>query len=98
PDRRYYVDLWSRIDLPPRMALYRASDNAKLQQIETADISELVAAGWQPPLSFHSKGRDGKTDIWGVLHLPANFDPTKKYPVVENIYAGPHGSFVPKSF
>ncbi|TIR55258.1 MAG: S9 family peptidase, partial [Mesorhizobium sp.] len=60
--------------------------------------SELVAAGWQPPLSFHSKGRDGKTDIWGVLHLPANFDPTKKYPVVENIYAGPHGSFVPKSF
>lgn len=50
------------------------------------------------PLSFHAKGRDGKTDIWGVIHLPANFDPTKKYPVMEDIYAGPHGSFVPKSF
>ncbi|GLR46210.1 peptidase [Mesorhizobium amorphae] len=98
PDGRYYVDLWSRIDLPPRMVLYRASDNAKLMQVETAEISELVAAGWQPPLSFHAKGRDGKTDIWGVIHLPAKFDPTKKYPVVENIYAGPQGSFVPKSF
>ncbi|CCV13838.1 S9 family peptidase [Mesorhizobium sp. STM 4661] len=98
PDGRYYVDIWSRIDLPPRMTLYRAIDNAKLMQVETADTSELVAAGWQPPLSFHAKGRDGKTDIWGVIHLPANFDPKKKYPVVENIYAGPQGSFAPKSF
>ncbi|NRP75985.1 Prolyl tripeptidyl peptidase [Ensifer psoraleae] len=98
PDGRYYVDLWSRIDLPPRMVLYRASDNAKLMEVETADIDELVAAGWRPPLSFRAKGRDGKTDIWGVIHLPANFDPKKRYPVVEDIYAGPTGSFVPKSF
>src|SRR5262249_5486339 len=41
---------------------------------------------------------DGKTDIWGVIYRPAGFDPAKKYPVIENIYAGPHGSFVPKSF
>lgn len=98
PDGRYYVDLWSRTDVPPHMVLYRASDNAKLMQVETADISELVAAGWHPPVSFHSKGRDGKTDIWGVIHLPANFDPKKRYPVVEHIYAGPTGSSVPKSF
>jgi dipeptidyl aminopeptidase/acylaminoacyl peptidase len=43
-------------------------------------------------------GRDGKTDIWGVLFRPTNFDPAKKYPVIESIYAGPHSSFVPKSF
>ena len=47
---------------------------------------------------FVAKGRDGKTDIWGVIFRPTNFDPTKKYPVIENIYAGPQGSFVPKTF
>ncbi|MCZ4093133.1 S9 family peptidase [Sinorhizobium psoraleae] len=98
PDGRYYIDLSSRIDLPPSLALYRASDNAKLMQDDTADVYELAAAGWRPPVSFHAKGRDGKTDIWGVIHLPANFDPKKRYPVVEKIYAGPQGSFVPKSF
>ncbi|WP_234685030.1 S9 family peptidase [Bradyrhizobium monzae] len=98
PSGRYYVDLWSRIDVPPHIVLYRTSDNAELMKVENADISELIGAGWQPPLSFHAKGRDGKTDIWGVIHLPVNFDPNKRYPVVERIYAGPQGSFVPKSF
>ncbi|WP_311966828.1 S9 family peptidase [Bradyrhizobium australiense] len=98
PDGRYYVDLWSRIDAPPRLMLYRASDNAELMQVESAEISELVAAGWQPPLSFHAKGRDGETDIWGIIHLPVNFDPNKRYPVVEHIYTGPTRSSVPKSF
>ena len=45
-----------------------------------------------------TKGRDGTTEIWGVIIRPTNFDPKKKYPVIENIYAGPQGSFVPKSF
>jgi dipeptidyl aminopeptidase/acylaminoacyl peptidase len=47
---------------------------------------------------FVSKARDGQTDIWGVIIRPTNFDPAKKYPVIENIYAGPQGSFVPKTF
>lgn len=98
PNGRYYVDLWSRIDVPPRMVLYRASDNIELMQVESAEIAALVAAGWQPPLSFHAKGRDGETDIWGVIHLPSNFNRNKRYRVVEHIYAGPTGSFVPKSF
>jgi hypothetical protein len=54
-------------------------------------------AGWKPPMVFHTAGRDGKTQIWGLIHKPLNFDPHKKYPVVEDIYAGPQGSFVPKS-
>ena len=66
--------------------------------LEKADISALVAAGWKPPEVFIAKGRDGKTDIWGVIVRPTNFDPAKKYPVIENIYAGPHSSFVPKTF
>src|SRR6201999_2131242 len=62
------------------------------------DTSALVAAGFKFPEVFVAKGRDGKTDIWGVIIRPMNFDPSKKYPVIENIYAGPQGSFVPKTF
>ncbi|WP_069269387.1 S9 family peptidase [Paraburkholderia nodosa] len=98
PDGSFYVDLWSRIDLPPRMALFRSSDNAKLMQIESTDISQLESNGWRAPINFVAKGRDGKTDIWGIIHLPNRFDPHLKYPVVEDIYAGPQGSRVPKSF
>ncbi len=97
-DGKYYTDLWSRIDLPPTLALYRTQDNKQLIVPEHADISKLVAAGWHPPEVFKAKGRDGVTDIWGVIYRPANFDPKKKYRVIEDIYAGPQGSFVPKSF
>ncbi len=58
----------------------------------------LLAAGFKSPEVFVAKGRDGKTDIWGTITRPMNFDPPKKYPVIENIYAGPQGSFVPKTF
>jgi len=98
PDGKYYVDTWSRVDLPPTMALYRTSDNKQLMVVEKGDISKLIAAGWKPPMVFKAKGRDGKTEIWGLIYKPANFDPHKKYPVIEDIYAGPQGSFVPKSF
>jgi dipeptidyl aminopeptidase/acylaminoacyl peptidase len=98
PDGKFYVDTWSRIDLAPTMALYRAADNQRLMLLEQGDIDKLVAAGWTPPEVFVAKGRDGKTDIWGVIHKPAHFDPKRRYPVIEDIYAGPQGSFVPKSF
>ncbi len=62
------------------------------------DLEPLVKAGWRAPESFHAPGRDGKTEIWGIIVRPTNFDPSKKYPVIENIYAGPQDSFVPKSF
>jgi dipeptidyl aminopeptidase/acylaminoacyl peptidase len=61
-------------------------------------MTELTATGWQAPEVFVAKGRDGTTDIWGVIVRPTNFDPSRSYPVIENIYAGPQGSFVPKSF
>jgi dipeptidyl aminopeptidase/acylaminoacyl peptidase len=67
-------------------------------ELEKADIDDWQQAGWKAPEVFSAKGRDGKTDIWGIIIRPTNFDPAKKYPVIENIYAGPHGSFVPKNF
>ena len=62
------------------------------------DATDLLATGWKAPEVFTAKGRDGTTDIWGIIVRPTNFDPSKKYPVIENIYAGPQGSFVPKTF
>jgi len=98
PDRQYYVDTWSRVDLPPVSQLRRTEDQKVIAELEKADASALLAAGFKFPEVFVAKGRDGKTDIWGVIIRPTNFDPNKKYPVIENIYAGPQGSFVPKSF
>jgi hypothetical protein len=98
PDRRFLVDTYSRVDLPPVHELRRAEDGALVCRLEAADISELSQSGWQPPEVFVAKARDGVTDIWGIICRPRNFDPNRKYPVIEDIYAGPHGSFVPKSF
>ncbi|MGQ9470578.1 MAG: DPP IV N-terminal domain-containing protein [Candidatus Aminicenantales bacterium] len=98
PDLKYYVDLYSRVDTPPVMQLRSAVDKKVLMELEKGDITELVKAGWRAPEAFVAKGRDGKTDIWGIIIRPTKFDRHKKYPVIENIYAGPHSSFVPKNF
>jgi dipeptidyl aminopeptidase/acylaminoacyl peptidase len=98
PDRSLVVDRYSRVDAAPVTELRSAADGSLVATLEQADNSSLKAAGWKPPEVFVAKGRDGKTDIWGVIFRPTNFDPSKKYPVIENIYAGPHGSFVPKTF
>jgi dipeptidyl aminopeptidase/acylaminoacyl peptidase len=98
PDMTYYVDTYSRVDLAPVSELRRTADGALVAEIEHGDITALVEAGWKPPEVFVAKGRDGRTDIWGVIFRPTGYDPAKKYPVVESIYAGPHGSFVPKTF
>ncbi len=98
PDRRYLVDTYSRVDMAPVNELRRVSDGKRVCELEKADISELIASGWQAPEVFVAKGRDGKTDIWGIICRPKDLDPTKKYPVLEQVYAGPQGSFTPKSF
>jgi len=98
PDRRFLIDTYSRVDKPPVHELRKASDGKLVCKLEEADISGLEASGWQPPLVFVAKGRDGTTDIWGIICRPKDFDPLRKYPVIEQIYAGPQGSFVPKTF
>jgi len=98
PDGQYFIDRYSRVDLPPVTELRRKTDGKRVCVLERADWSELLKAGWKPPLRFVAKGRDGETDIYGVMYRPTNLDPKAKYPVIEAIYAGPHGSFVPKSF
>lgn len=96
-DKAYYVDTYSRVDLPTVSKLHRA-DGSEVAPVEVADASRLFAADFKAPEVFVAKGRDGKTDIWGLIVRPRDFDPSRKYPVVENIYAGPHDNFVPKTF
>jgi dipeptidyl aminopeptidase/acylaminoacyl peptidase len=98
PDRKYLIDTYSRVDTGPVHELRRTSDGKLVCALEKADISALEATGWKPPEVFVAKGRDGKTDIWGIVARPAKLDPNKKYPVIEDIYAGPHSSYVPKAF
>ncbi len=97
-DMAYFVDTWSRVDLAPTTEIRRVTDKAVVMTVEKGDISGLLKSGWRTPEVFVAKGRDGKTDIWGIIVRPTDFDPRKKYPVIEYIYAGPQGSFVPKSF
>ena len=98
PDKKYYTDTYSQVNIPPVTELKRTVDGKKMLELERADISNYLATGIKLPEPFHTKGRDGTTDIWGVILRPSNFDESKRYPVIENIYAGPQDAFVPKSF
>ena len=98
PDRRFFIDTWSRVNLPPVNELRRSDDGKLLCKLEEADASALYATGLKPPEPFVAKGRDGVTDIYGVIWRPKDLDPDKKYPVIEDIYAGPQGFFTPKNF
>jgi dipeptidyl-peptidase 4 len=98
PDRRWLIATWSRVDSPPVTELRCADDGRLVCVLEQADWSPLLETGWQIPEPFVAKGRDGQTDIYGVIFRPTNFDPDRKYPVIEDIYAGPQSAFVPKRF
>jgi dipeptidyl-peptidase-4 len=98
PNGNYLIDTYSRVDLPPVHELRRMSDGELVCDLEKADHRELLRANWQAPERFTAKGRDDETDIYGVILRPTNFDPQKKYPVIEQIYAGPQSAFVPKRF
>ncbi len=97
-DMQYLVDVYSLTDQAP-VAVLRDSKNGKVvMELEKADITNLLAQGWKAPEVFKAKGRDGKTDMWGIIIRPSNFDPNKKYPILEYIYQGPGDHYVPKVF
>ena len=98
PDGTCFIDRYSRVELPTVTELHRSDDGKLICDLEKADDSQLLQAGWTAPECFVAKGRDGQTDIYGVIVKPSDFDPNKKYPVVEEVYAGPQDSFAPQSF
>ncbi len=97
-DFSYFADTYSTVNTPPVTVLRRITDGAIIMQLEKADIADVLAKGWIAPEPFVAKARDGVTDIWGNIYRPSTFDPNKKYPIIEYIYAGPHSSFAQKAF
>jgi dipeptidyl aminopeptidase/acylaminoacyl peptidase len=98
PNGKYFVDYASRVDLPTVTSICSARDGKVLAEVEKADVSALEKDGWKPPERFVALGRDGKTPIYGIIHWPSNYREALRYPVIENIYAGPHDAHVPKEF
>lgn len=98
PDSKYFVDTYSAVDLAPVNELRRTEDGKLVATLDKADASALQKSGWRTPEPFVAKGRDGTTDIYGIILRPTSFDANKKYPVIEHIYAGPQSAFVPKQF
>jgi dipeptidyl aminopeptidase/acylaminoacyl peptidase len=97
-DKMYYTDTYSQVNVAPRTVLARTADAKELMLLEEADLTIYKQTGVNPPEVFVAKARDGVTDIWGIVSRPSDYDPSKKYPVLENIYAGPQDAFVPKNF
>jgi dipeptidyl aminopeptidase/acylaminoacyl peptidase len=88
PSGELILDTFSKPDVPPAVVL-RDARGGEVMLLAKADISGLLATGWKPPMPIKMTAHDGKTDIYGLLFRPTNFDPSKKYPIVNNIYPGP---------
>ena len=99
PDGTYFVDAYSTPTTAPVTVLRASADGRLVADIARADLSRLRAAGWVPPEPFTVKARDGKTDLYGLMFKPSNFDPSKQYPIVNYIYPGPQvGSIRTRGF
>ncbi len=99
PGGRYFLDVHSTVATAPVAVVRRMADGAQVAELARADLTRLEASGWQPPESFTVKARDGKTDLYGLLFKPADFDPRRQYPIVDYVYPGPQvGSIRSRSF
>jgi dipeptidyl-peptidase-4 len=94
---KYFADTYSRVDTAPKSALVDAQ-GAQLLDLETTDISQLIEAGFKFPEVFKVKAEDGITDLYGVMYKPFDFDPARKYPIIEFVYPGPQTEQVNKTF
>ncbi len=93
----YFVDNYSRVDLPTKSVL-RDGTGKIITTLQEADISQMVEQGWKAPQSFKVKAADGATDIYGVMWKPFDFDSTKKYPIISYVYPGPQTEPFPANF
>ena len=93
------VDKYSTVEQAP-VTVLRTTQGEKAEErtLAQADLSKIKSAGWTAPEIFTAPGRDGVTPMWGIIQRPTNFDPQKKYPVIEYIYSGPGDAYTPKSF
>jgi dipeptidyl aminopeptidase/acylaminoacyl peptidase len=97
PSGEYFTDVYSKPDAAP-VAVLRDRTGKQILELERADISLLIAAGWKPPIPIRVKARDGETDLYGLMFQPTNLDTGRKYPIVNYIYPGPQGGSVGSRF
>lgn len=97
PTKNFILDNCSRIDMAPISVLCDA-DGKEVMKLEEADLSRLRGSGWKMPETFTFKAADGITDLYGNMWKPFDFDPTKKYPVVSEVYPGPQTEGVSHTF
>ena len=100
PNENYFVDVYSKPDVPPTTVL-RDMSGKLVNTLEKADVSRLSATGWKPPTPIVVKARDNVTDLYGLMFTPTNLDANakKKYPIINYIYPGPQsGSVGSRSF
>lgn len=98
PSGRFFVDSYSRPDVPST-AVLRDANGKMVMALEKADVSRLLATGWKAPVPITVKARDGKTDLYGLMYVPTSLDSTKKYPIINHVYPGPQtGSVGGRSF
>ncbi len=93
PSGKYLIDTYSSPDVPPAVTL-RDANGKLIMPLEKADVSRLMATGWKPPIPIKVKAADGVTDLYGMMFRPSNFDPSKKYPIINNAYPGPQSGSV----
>ena len=98
PDGRYFFDNYSTANLPTRSVLRNAQTGKVIKTISEADITALKAMKWKAPQLFEAIARDGKTKIYGAIWKPTNFNPSRKYPIIDHSYTGPHTQMFPKDF
>jgi dipeptidyl aminopeptidase/acylaminoacyl peptidase len=97
PSKKYFIDVHSSVDRPMTSEL-RTADGTLLQVLDRDDFASSRDLRWRPPEEFTVKADDGKTDLYGVLYKPYDFDPSRKYPVVEFIYSDFQHVVTPKTF
>ncbi len=97
PSKQFFLNTHSTPIRPPAVELRRA-DGTLLQTLSKANIDALKDLKWRPPEEFAVKAADGNTDLYGILYKPYDFDPNKKYPVIESIYSRPEWTVVPQTF
>lgn len=98
PNGKYFTDSYSSAQQPPTFVLREAETGKILLELAKADLSGLYALNWEPPIQFKAIARDGETEIFGALWKPSNFDPNKKYPIIDHSYTGPHIQMFPRYF
>jgi len=98
PSNEYVVYNYSRVNQPTKTVIRRVADGGLVAQVEEADVTALLAAGWRYPEEFVVKAADGETNLYGIMFKPRNLDPTRKYPIIDTQYASPLTAIVARNF